>query len=109
MPFRRHLAGLGRALVEHPAALALLAPGAAIDEVAVAECIGSDLLAMEPGEKPGAERHGTPKVEGGPEIGRHYSQRPRAKQGSRNPPLTPQTPVIPGIFPSPERSAGGSR
>src|SRR5262245_57462357 len=51
VPFRRHAGGLGLAVVEHPAALALLALGAAVDVVAVAEGIGADQLAMEPSEE----------------------------------------------------------
>src|SRR5262245_19328758 len=55
VPFRRHFARLRQALVDDPAALALLSLGALVAIVAIAELGGADLLATEPSEEPRAE------------------------------------------------------
>src|SRR5882724_6205600 len=86
MPFRRDFAGLGLALVHDPATLALLALGAPVEIIAVTGSVRPDELAVETGEEPGAERHGTPlRRENWSQKRSHYSQRPPVKQGEAGP------------------------
>ena len=57
MPLRRNPGRLGRAGIGHPAPHAVARTRPPLHEIGVAERIGADAPALEPGEQPGAEVH----------------------------------------------------
>src|SRR5215469_2440443 len=69
VPHRRHARRVLVALIDHPAAFAALAPAAAFERpmatfaiIAVAERVGADALALEPGEDACADGHCGPET-----------------------------------------------
>src|SRR6185312_1836964 len=62
IPLRRHLRGLGLALIEDPAALQAHRARILAAVIAIAEGIGADRLASQPGIEPGTDRHLVPSM-----------------------------------------------